>query len=666
MIVLRLGDKHFEKDYSQEVIDIIKRQKGSCDDVWFSTLYGYPDKEKHREAADRVKEVSKLYRDAGIGVSFQISNTIGHGEYMKSRDNGGIEKYGLEKLVGHDGTVADYCFCWRGKNFREYLVETTAFYAECQPDTVWLDDDFRGDNHSPVEYGCFCDNCIAEFNKRYNSNFTRESLVNEMNYGDIIWRARYIDFLREGLAELAELITKAVKEISPNSGMALEYAHHCNYMGLDEKHTLDALKEASGIVPKTRPGGGCYSDKEPKRIFEKTMRLNSTNSVLPDYVVDKWAEIENLPDVTLGKSIGGTIMESTLHLAYGCNGLTYATMMTAHEDLSYHEKMLSEFSRMRPYWDKLGSVSENSVRGGVTIVHGEAPNMRKMSEDEGDFAWREIVHEIDITPMLMGMPISHDRYEAPAYLLRYDMIDYLTDIDIEKLLTKPVLTDAATIDKLTNRGFGKHFPFSVKPVPAGAYREVFSSHNVNKGYEDTFFIESSFFNSNMPRYTIENYGDDVEVLGYLHLNISKERVGTTNIITDVYDNNGKKISKWAVFGYCVWNDVISSAKRNQILSAVDAISGGLPARLISSEQVAVIPAVDKDNKTIAVTLASCSPGGTDDKLTLSVRNPYSNKISVESIRKGEFSQVTVTEDGDNLIISLPELLPYEIVTIFFD
>ena len=67
-------------------------------------------------------------------------------------------------MVGHRGERADYCFCWRGAHVREYVRQELSLYAAAvQPDTVWIDDDLRATNHFPVEYGCFCETCLAQF-----------------------------------------------------------------------------------------------------------------------------------------------------------------------------------------------------------------------------------------------------------------------------------------------------------------------------------------------------------------------------------------------------------------------------------------------------------------------------------------------------------------------
>lgn len=265
MINIRLGTHHTIKENSIKLIDAFKRHPGCCDEVWFSSEYGYPKLEVHKASAESIAELSKLYKEAGIKVSLQISNTIGHGEYMKSLDCTGLVYDGsnVEKMVDLNGTVADYAFCWRGENFRKYTVKELEYYAKVQPDTFWVDDDLRAYNHAPVDYGCFCDNCIASYNEMYGHTFTREELANEIHYGDTKIREEYIEFIRDGLYDFTALITKVLIEGSPDSKMGYQSCRCNNYTGLDQNYYLEPMYKFSEKPPKYRPGGGFYNDKNP-------------------------------------------------------------------------------------------------------------------------------------------------------------------------------------------------------------------------------------------------------------------------------------------------------------------------------------------------------------------------------------------------------------------
>ena len=69
MINIRLGTHHTIKENSIKLIDAFKRHPDCCDEVWFSSEYGYPNLDVHKASAESITELSKLYKEAGIMVA---------------------------------------------------------------------------------------------------------------------------------------------------------------------------------------------------------------------------------------------------------------------------------------------------------------------------------------------------------------------------------------------------------------------------------------------------------------------------------------------------------------------------------------------------------------------------------------------------------------------
>ncbi len=100
MLTQRLGE--ISDEYIDNVLSMIRDYPGSCDEVWFSSLYGYPEINTHKEHAKKIIPQADKFRKAKVRVSLQISNTIGHGEYMSKRDCSGLVYEGspADNLVG--------------------------------------------------------------------------------------------------------------------------------------------------------------------------------------------------------------------------------------------------------------------------------------------------------------------------------------------------------------------------------------------------------------------------------------------------------------------------------------------------------------------------------------------------------------------------------------
>jgi len=675
MISYRLGFYQAEPRRAEELIRAIKRHPGCCDTVWLTAMGYYPSLERHKKYAADWIPIAKMFRDAGIRVSMQIANTVGHGYWEQLRPElndpfiqgmlprGGEEPY----LVGPDGAKNESCFCWRSPQLREYINSVVAIYAEAiKPYRLWFDDDLRAHNHSHVLHGCYCERCIAEFNRQEGTDYTRAELVERMNYSDLDLRQKYIDFIRRGMYDFTYGAVKACLAVAPDTRFGLEYEHLHNYHGVNDEHILGALYDASGREVETRPGASYYNDKAPFEQYEKALCLSAANSLLPTYVTASVAEIEDLPGVAFGKSIGGIANEGTLDLAVGCTGLTFTDVQSCHEPMEYYERIFARIAELRPYWERLSKVSKTCSRSGVAIYWGTAPHLSPSAEGAPLCAWDRVLLENDIRLMRLGVPLTYEQSRPAAYLLHHATVDAMTDADIEFLLTRPVITDGESVAKLIMRGFANRF--SLTPEPLGNLSEEhFTDSPINTCPAGSFYNENPYAASEpMQRYVFRDLDETTEVIGIAfsdHFLGNGKEFGPCTLVTRMQGIDSREV-RWAIFGYSIWSDIVSAAKRNQILGALDAIAP-MPTRILSDEQAVVIPSVDGEGRVVAATVSSASQSGTED-VRLAVRCPRGKDITVMGTCQRSI-HFTVVEQGEaEIILCIESLLPYETVTLFFD
>ena len=175
LISLRLMNHHYNGKLMDELFEVLLRQPGCLDEVWLSTEYGFPPMSIHAKSAEAMTGAAERFRKHNIGVSLQIANSLGHGEYLRFMDFRGIT---WQHMVGIDSTVFPYGNCPRDKDFLEYQKESARLYAAaCKPDILFIDDDLRMHHHTPVDYGCFCDGCLEEMRSRWGLSFSRKELA---------------------------------------------------------------------------------------------------------------------------------------------------------------------------------------------------------------------------------------------------------------------------------------------------------------------------------------------------------------------------------------------------------------------------------------------------------------------------------------------------------
>lgn len=670
MLTQRLGsDTQKDDGFIRDLLRIIRENPGSCDEVWLASEYGFPALEKHSQSAAKLAEVAKKFRDAGIRVSLQISNTIGHGKYMSARDCSGLVYDGspAEKMVGSGGETADYCFCWNGKHFRQYVIQEVREYCEkIKPYCVWIDDDLRATNHDPVSFGCFCDNCIQTFNEACGSHFTKETLVEEINRGDIRWREKYVDFLRKSLGEFTYAVSRAVHDVSPDSYMGLQYCAHGGYTGYGYAHIFDAMRAATGRNPKSRPGGGAYDDYNPNVFLDKARFISFQNSMLPDYVTECRPEIENLPDVVYGKTIAGTCFETSLYLACGNNAMSYAMLMNDYEPMEWHSEMLAAFARHRPYWQRLIEYNQTTVQAGLQEYFSAEMWRSPLSHNDPNFAWNDEPYNIGGSLARTAIPIADGRSRDPVYLLNLASVRRLTDPDVQFLLQKPVVTDGAVLQWLSEHGYGDKLGAKAEPVDACQLYEEYLEHPINRGFVGRKWAQGFYIRSGHALRDLDGTTEPFGVFRTVSRNAPKSYpkeyypYGVANAVVKTACG-----AKWAVFGHMPWTDVISKEKRDQILHAADYISHNrTPAILESPQKAVLLPRENTEGQTACVSVVNCTVGETGE-LTLRVRRPVGTNFGFMSPTR-RADHLSYKLDGEDYLVEIPAILPWTVGTLFIE
>ena len=675
-LMQRLGSDT-NPQYIASVLDVILKYPGSCDNVWFPTLYGFPPIEKHKETAEAWKAGAEIFRKNGISVSLQLSNSIGHGQYIANCDCTGLvyENSPVQNLVGHDGTVARYCFCWRGEVFKRYVLDTLAIYSEIKPDHIWIDDDFRAINHAPVEFGCFCDHCIAEFNRRYQTEFTREALVQEILFGDISVREHYVEFLREGLSVLMREMGETIHRISPETTLSYQHGAYGAFSGHGMGFIYDTMKEATGKIPFSRPGGGNYDAHDSNETLKKAVYVNWQNAMLPAYVERKCPEIENLPYVVFGKTPESTAFETTHYLANGNTDMTYAMIMNMEEPMEWHEKEFRLFAEHRKYWEKLSEYNIGSHQAGLRFFISKETWRKRLRKGQD---MRDLNREpwSGMNSMIRdAIPVAYDQNDTAVTCLFPEAARYISAEELEELLRLPVVTDGESIAILNARGFKTGISSDLmSEMDSLSLWEAFTDHPVSPKMAKHHYSSRFCAGRTAPyQLSLTDTND-----GELFDEKTAEILGIYTVKTDLEPNTKnpdaphgiaemiiqtRKGAKWAILGYSPWKYLIPTYKRDHILDITDYISeNALAARLVTPMQAVLLPRKNADGKTVCVSITNCTIGESGD-FKLLIRNPNGEKFTFMSQYDGE-KTLSFEKIGEDYLLTVPSLYPWSVGTVF--
>ena len=118
---------------------------------------------------ERQKAFIGRMKAQGVDVEICVSSTIGHADSWQLVQ-------GFPKMVGANGKTAAAIACPRATAFKDCMRGVFTTYAKLVPSVIWFDDDFRMSHHPPVDFGCFCGECLAHFTAESGVAMSREDL----------------------------------------------------------------------------------------------------------------------------------------------------------------------------------------------------------------------------------------------------------------------------------------------------------------------------------------------------------------------------------------------------------------------------------------------------------------------------------------------------------
>ncbi len=642
---------HFDHDYILRLLAALKECGNPFDEVWLATSYGIPSVERVKEEVKDMAWAAEQFRAAGIVPSMQVSRTIGHHESaLKSFGGEGVLPTFLT-VMSIDGITCPGVFCWNSADFRQYVRETLEVYASWKPAIAWVDDDIRLRLIAKSKALCFCDNCIAVFNEKMGTDYTRETLK-PVFYGDPKVREQYIQVQRETLADFMGVITEAVTTVSPDTVIGLQNGGNTTMVTDTQKAIIDKIIEVSGKTPTFRAGGGFYDDHKPDGMLTKCMILNYMNARLPKEVTARSCEIENLPWTVYGKSPECTCLEAIMYLAYGCNEAS-VTLMSANDDMAFQQRLFNKLTQHQPYFDAFNLAAKDTVNEGIVVYQPPKAHLVKENEKGEPFFNETCIWDM-ADAMRWGLP-WHAGPRGNCYFLAAKAVDYLAEEDMEFLSRETVLLEAATLDKLVAKGFGGYLKARTALQPEiyrGGVFEYLSDHPVS----NSISWENIRIRNGAPGVHI--VGEDVEELSHLVTITGGIRVGAGTVLAPTV--NG---AKWVISAAGLQNVNISFARRELLRAAVDAVAKKpLPAYVATQDQVVCVPREDENGKVKTVTLLNVSLTDTEE-LEVVIANPADTSGYTYFDPYGNPERRPFVQKDGRFVATLPPLRCWRAVSI---
>ncbi|WP_179394853.1 hypothetical protein [Lacticaseibacillus absianus] len=409
---------------------------------------------------DAIRPLADHLATLGVTTSLNPWTTIMHSDRGQVVD----PSIGFQTLVDIHGKQATSIACPADPVWRDYLAARYAQYATLHPEELWLEDDFRHYNHTPLKMGCFCDRHMALYQARLGRQISREDFVKAMVApgAPSAERQVYLDVAREEMKVTVHQIEQAVHAVSPETNLAqmTSFPNWHAIEGRDWAGLFDNLRGA-GHPRVARPHLPAYNEIAPlkyARVFEDYTR--TTAAYLGDDAI-LLPELENYMYSPFVKSVAFTQFQIETAALVGASGilLNLFDMIGNGIDDDYHYAEMLAASR--PFLDAITErrLQMSQTRGIQVLV--DQDSSYTLHTQGGTDPEALLPHETHWAALLgtFGFsttitPVQPDsRFQGARLAISGQLLRNFSDDAIRQLLhDNVVLLDGESVQVLIDRG----------------------------------------------------------------------------------------------------------------------------------------------------------------------------------------------------------------------
>ena len=446
-----------EYEMEARIADIVAQAKGPSHLFPLFMMTLVPEGDPVWDKAGELSAIYAKYREAlaaqGVESGVLIQASLGHGYTIKPSP---FSKY-ARLIDGGEEPV----YCPMDEDFLAHFAEVCRTVAKARPRAIMLDDDFRLMMRPGL--GCACPRHMAEFNRRAGTDMTREELCAHLRSHPKTDRLARIfeETQRDSMVHAAEVFRAAIDEIDPTiQGINCTSGDICESV----LYTAPAFA-GKGNPTMVRVGNGVYYPNTNRRFSHCMRGAAVCGGKLKKHGIDVvLAETDTLPFNRYAKSSRYLHAQYTASILEGLKGAKHwLTRLWTYEPQSgeAYRKILAKHAGL---YERLSALSEEVQWMGANsyFVEQEDFDFRAGYADPLSKHWAVDIFE------RMGLPFYFSDTVGDVNLLEgKNIIDDLTDEQIDALFCKSVIADGEAARALCTRGFEKYLGVTAHPWELG-------------------------------------------------------------------------------------------------------------------------------------------------------------------------------------------------------
>lgn len=417
------------------------------EDIWFETV-------------KKVKEVLQRYN---ICVSLNPWMTVLHCDrgrrFPKDRK--------FKPMVSPYGEVSKGCVSFADKNWQKYICDLYGRFAKLNFRIIWIEDDFRYHNHSPLTWGGgFEDEVIEIFSKKIGLKVKRKDIVkNILKPGTVHpWRKLWMQTWRDLQIGVAKKIKESVLKSSKGKtilGLMSSNPVAHSVEGRNWKKLFKVLSIEEKVAH--RPHFASYSETIGRgKIFSIAM-LDIQKRLRPKNV-EVFPEIENFPFTVWSKSDSSTWCEMALALFFGADGLLLDLFPFTGNNVNFEDnKKIGELldkSYFSLNWISKRFTKDHNLFGvGIPWKENASEFIQTVKGKNLNELYVDPVGAWNIL-LSYGIPACSEFQRVNVIFGENAWI--FNEEEIKEMLKRGILLDGKSAKILCERGFGKYIGVEFK------------------------------------------------------------------------------------------------------------------------------------------------------------------------------------------------------------
>lgn len=343
-----------------------------------------------------MKKAKQALQKEGISVSLNPWIEIGHLDRKRTLKDG----QDFTTQIDYDGNRCQMVACPLCENWKDYYLKFYSYIIkELEPDTVWVEDDFRLHNHGDLRYGgCFCDLHMKKYNERLGTNYTREEFTDRLFRKKPEKRVKkaWLDVSRECMASLAEDLGKCVANLGLGTKVGLmSSAHDMHALEGRDWHRIHKGLAVGGKMI-NRLHLPCYDEYSAKRYYVAFNRVPYLcRALLPKHIII-YPELENGAFSTFTKDARFLQFQLESAIPLCIEGMTYDIFDFVGNGAVSQFKYGEAIKEITPYLNRVKSLalSFDSLEGIILPIdertvykrNAKVTDFSSFSPDESHFS----------------------------------------------------------------------------------------------------------------------------------------------------------------------------------------------------------------------------------------------------------------------------------------